>query len=257
MRAYLSEIVDAHRAALGGDIHGLADLTAEAMASPKPLDFSGALVASSGVALIAEVKRRSPSKGDLAPDLDPALVARAYRDGGAACLSVLTDVEFFGGSVEDLRAAKAASGLPTLRKDFTVSAADVAEARIMGADAVLLIVAALTPDELAEFAALAATFDLAALVEVHDEGELERAVAIGSNLIGINQRDLKTFEVDTARALGMVRALPKGVISVAESGIASRQDVDRLATAGFDAILVGETLVTASDPAIAVKELVG
>jgi indole-3-glycerol phosphate synthase len=257
MRAYLSEIVDAHRAAVSGSAHALADLTAEATASPKPLDFSGALVASPGVALIAEVKRRSPSKGDLAPDLDPALVARAYRDGGAACLSVLTDVEFFGGSVDDLRAAKAASGLPTLRKDFTVSAADVAEARIMGADAVLLIVAALTSDELTEFAALAASFDLATLVEIHDEDELEQALGIGASLVGINQRDLRTFEVDTERALGLVRALPEGVISVAESGINNRRDVDRLATAGFDAILVGETLVTAPDPAVAVKELVG
>jgi indole-3-glycerol phosphate synthase len=207
------------------------------------------------VAVIAEVKRRSPSKGDLAPDLDPVALARAYAAGGAACLSVLTDVEFFGGSPDDLAAARAACALPVLRKDFTVSALDVADARVMGADAVLLIAAALDDAELHDLMALATELDLDALVEIHDEAELDRAVAVGARLVGVNQRDLVTFEVDTARAVRMAPQMPAGVVRVAESGIAGAADARVLADAGYHAVLVGELLVTSGDPEAAVAAL--
>ena len=176
-----------------------------ARAAPSPRDFRrGAESASekspdeATIALVAEIKRRSPSKGELAPDLDPAEVALAYASGGASCLSVLTDGPHFGGSPEDLGSARAAVGLAVLRKDFTVSARDVYDARIMGADAVLLIVALLADGELAELHGLAGDLGMAALVEVHDEDELERALGIGATLVGVNQRNLHTFEVDRA-----------------------------------------------------------
>ena len=208
-----------------------------------------------GVAVIAEIKRRSPSKGDLAPDLDPGVLAKAYQAGGATCLSVLTDSEFFGGSVDDLVEAAGATGLPVLRKDFTVGPRDVCDARLMGADAVLLIAAALSLSELPELLALALDLGLDALVEVHDELELRRALAAGATLIGVNQRDLTTFEVDTRRAERVVGAIPDGVVKVAESGIRGPGDARRLGRAGFDAILVGESLVRSGDPTTAVREL--
>jgi indole-3-glycerol phosphate synthase len=210
---------------------------------------------SGAVAVIAEVKRRSPSKGDLAVDLDAASLAAAYERGGASCLSVLTDVDFFGGSAGDLAAARAATMLPTLRKDFTVAASDVCDARVMGADAVLLIAAALDDAELADFHALAVELGLDALVEVHDEGELERAVAVGADLVGVNQRDLVTFEVDTARALRLAPLVPAGAVAVAESGIDGPAAAAELAAAGYHAVLVGESLVRSSDPATTVASL--
>jgi len=205
--------------------------------------------------LIAEVKRRSPSKGELAPDLVPAALAKAYAEGGADCLSVLTDVEFFGGSADDLTEARAACDLPVLRKDFTVGEADVYDARAMGADAVLLIVAALSQAELSLLRQLANELEMAALVEVHDEEELQRALDAGAKMVGVNQRDLRTFEVDTARAERLAAAMPPGVVNVAESGIRDAADVSRLAASGYDAILVGESLVTSPDPATAVRVL--
>src|SRR5207248_10662644 len=202
-------------------------------------------------------KRRSPSKGDLAPDLVPAVLAKAYADGGADCLSVLTDSEFFGGSTDDLGEARTACDLPVLRKDFTVSEADVYDARAMGADAVLLIVAALTAAELSKLRLLAHELELAALVEVHDEEELKRALDAGAKLIGVNQRDLRTFEVDGARGERLAAAMPPGVVKVAESGIRDADDVRQLAASGYDAVLVGESLVTSPDPAAAVRALKG
>jgi len=207
------------------------------------------------MAVIAEIKRRSPSKGDLAVDLDPTSLAVEYADGGAACLSVLTDVDHFGGSVDDLVAARRASGLPVLRKDFTVSARDVCDARIMGADCVLLIAAALDDAELRSFLALSREIGIDALVEIHDEPELDRAVAAGADLVGVNQRDLVTFEVDTARAVRMAPLMPDGVVRVAESGITGPADVAVLAAAGYHAVLVGEHLVTSGDPRSAVAAL--
>jgi indole-3-glycerol phosphate synthase len=253
---YLDRIVAAHRAAAAGDGRDFAALEAAATAAPPPRGFTAALRGRRGdVAVIAEVKRWSPSKGPLAPNLDPAATAAAYRDGGAAALSVLTDREFFHGSADDLVRARAATDLPVLRKDFTVGPADVLDARVMGADAVLLIAAALSPDELAELHGLALRVGLDALVEVHDETEAEQAVAAGATLIGVNQRDLFTFEVDGARAERVAKVIPKVVVGVAESGIRTRDDVRRLGDAGFDAVLVGEALVTRPDPAAGVREL--
>ena len=207
------------------------------------------------LAVIAEVKRASPSKGALAPDLDPAELARTYQAGGAACLSVLTDVEFFRGSPDDLATARAACTLPVLRKDFTVDGRDVCDARLMGADAVLLIAAALADEELHSFGDLARRLGLDVLVEVHDEDELARAVAAGADLVGVNQRDLVTFEVDTERALRMAPQMPDGVICVAESGIAGPSDAAQLARAGYHAVLVGEHLVTSGDARSGVADL--
>jgi indole-3-glycerol phosphate synthase len=257
MATYLDRILDQHRADAAVDREPLDDLVERASAEPPPRGFRAALAAAAEIelAVIAEVKRRSPSKGDLAADLDPAAVACAYADGGAACLSVLTDEQWFGGSAADLRAARAAVDVPVLRKDFTVDARDVARARLMGADAVLLIVAALDDPELADFHALARELDLDVLVEVHDEAELDRAVGVGAELIGVNQRDLVTFEVDTDRAVRVGRAMPDGVVRVAESGIRGSEDARRLAEAGFHAVLVGESVVTAGDPAGSVADL--
>ncbi len=207
------------------------------------------------MAVIAEVKRRSPSKGDLWPDLDAAALAAQYETGGASCVSVLTDEEWFGGSVEDLRVARSATALPVLRKDFTVHPHDVLDARIMGADCVLLVVAALDDAELRDFHDLAGELAMGALVEIHDESELERALAVDATLVGVNQRDLVTFEVDTARARRMAPQIPAGVVRVSESGVRGRADVVAHGLAGYHAVLVGETLVTSGDPAGAVRAL--
>jgi indole-3-glycerol phosphate synthase len=276
---YLDRIVAAHRAAAADDTRSLSALVAEAEAMAPTRGFAAALRRASGrgtststsvgtgtghgepggrlLAVIAEVKRRSPSKGDLNPDLDPAATARAYAAGGAACLSVLTDAESFGGSPADLQAARAAVDLPVLRKDFTVGPADVCDARLMGADAVLLIAAALDDSELADLHGLAGQVGIDALVEVHDEAELERALDAGAYLVGVNQRDLVTFAVDHDRAVRVGKAMPASVIRVAESGIRDADDARALAAAGFDAVLVGESIVTAADPAAAVKALRG
>jgi indole-3-glycerol phosphate synthase len=255
---YLDRILEAHRAVAAQDRRSLDSLVEAARRQPPARGFAAALLAADRrPAVIAEVKRRSPSKGDLRSDLDPAAMVTAYASGGAACLSVLTDGEFFGGSSDDLRSARSASGLPVLRKDFTVSAADVCDARIMGADAVLLIVAALDGAELQDFHALALELGLDPLVEVHDQAELERALAVGASLVGVNQRDLVSFEVDRQRAVRVAGAIPDSVTRVAESGIAGSADVAGLRAAGFDAVLVGESLVTAPDPAAAVAALAG
>lgn len=256
MATYLDRILEAHRSAAAADDRPIPRLADDAAAAPPPRGFRQAL-AGGELALICEVKRRSPSKGDLAPDLDPAALARAYEAGGAACLSVLTDEAFFGGSAADLVAAREACSLPVLRKDFTVSERDVYDARAMGADAVLLIAAALDDAELAAFRALASELGLDTLVEVHDEPEVERALVVGADLIGVNQRDLVTFEVDTERAVRLAPRIPDGVVRVAESGIAGPDDARRLRDAGYDALLVGEWLVTSPDPAAAVAALRG
>ncbi len=252
---YLDRILAAHRNAAAEDRRNVEHLLDEARALAPARDFTGALRAEEGLAVIAEVKRRSPSKGDLHADLDPAVLADVYARGGATCLSVLTDAEFFGGSPADLREARDATGVPILRKDFTVSVADVCDARLMGADAVLLIVAALDDAELADLHGLAHELGLVALVETHDEAEVQRALAVGASLIGVNQRDLVTFEVDTDRAVRVAGAIPDAAVRVAESGIRGVEDAGRLADAGYHAVLVGETLVTAPDPAAAVAAL--
>src|SRR5207302_2516722 len=189
---HLERIVAAHRGMAAADDRRLEELERAALAGPPVRSFRDAL-AGDGLSVIAEVKRRSPSKGDLAADLVPAVLAKAYADGGADALSVLTDAEFFGGSTDDLDEARTASNLPVLRKDFTVSQADIYDARAMGADAVLLIVAALDDAELSSFRLLASELEMAVLVEVHDEREVERALAAGAKIVGVNQRDLRTF----------------------------------------------------------------
>ena len=255
MATYLDRIVAHHRELARLDTRPLPALLDSARAQPPIRGFRVALAASNQLAVIGEVKRRSPSKGDLNVGLDPAQLAREYERGGATCLSVLTDEEYFGGSATDLQTARKACSLPVLRKDFTVSECDVLDARIMGADCVLLIVAALAESELRDFHALAIEVGLDALVEVHDEAELDRALAVGSTLIGVNQRDLVTFQVDHDRARRMAALIPEAVVSVAESGVRGRADAVALRSAGYDALLVGESLVTAGDPASAVAQL--
>ena len=251
---YLHGIVERHREVAAADARRLDNLVADAATMPPARGFARALAAD-GLAVIAEIKRRSPSKGDLNRGLDPAGLAATYEQGGAACLSVLTDEEFFSGSAADLQAARGAASLPVIRKDFTVDPRDVADARLMGADAVLLIVAALDELELIELHQLAVELGLDALVEVHDEPELEIALDAGATLVGVNQRNLLTFEVDHDRAARVGTAIPAGVVKVAESGIRDRDDARRLADAGYDALLVGETLVTSGDPAAALRAL--
>jgi indole-3-glycerol phosphate synthase len=259
MPTYLADIVSAHRAAVAEDGRDIDELILSALCAPRTGGFAAALgaQAADGLGVIAEIKRRSPSKGDLDPGLDPAEMARDYAAGGATCLSVLTDGPAFGGAADDLVAAKAAARLPVLRKDFTVARADICDARLMGADAVLLIAAALDDAELDEFVGLAAVLGLDALVEVHDEAELDRALLAGSRLVGVNQRDLRTFEVDRRRAERLAARIPPYVLAVAESGIRDADDAAALAALGYQAVLVGETLVRAADRAGAVKALLG
>jgi indole-3-glycerol phosphate synthase len=211
--------------------------------------------AESSLAVVAEIKRRSPSKGDLFADLDPSVLARQYEAGGASCLSVLTDGPHFGGSVDDLRQARSAVGLPVLRKDFTVAERDVFDTRLMGADCVLLIAAALEPSQLVDLSGLAIDIGLDVLVEIHDEDELAVAVSAAAPAIGVNQRDLVTFEVDHARAERMAGIIPDSVVKVAESGVRDSTDAGNLRRAGYDAILVGETLVRSGDPTAALRSL--
>jgi indole-3-glycerol phosphate synthase len=256
---YLDSILVAHRRRAADDTRPKEVLEALVADLPPTRGFTAALRARVAndheIAVIAEIKRRSPSRGDLALDLDPGKLAGEYSRGGAAALSVLTDEEFFSGAVADLQLARESVELPVLRKDFTVSFRDLYDARAMGADAALLIAAALGQDELASFVALSVELGLAALVEVHDEAELARALDAGATLVGVNQRDLHTFEVDTDRALRVAEAMPEGVVRVAESGVRSPADVSRLFDAGFHAVLVGETLVRADDPAEALRQL--
>lgn len=224
-----------------------------------PLDFAAAL-RKPGVSLIAEIKRASPSRGLLRPELDPGQLAVTYVEGGAAAISVLTDERFFQGSLSDLVAVKNALGragreVPILRKDFVLDVYQVYQARVYGADAVLLIVAILETEELAELLALARELGMEALVEVHCEEELNRVLPLGPSIIGVNNRDLQDFSVDLATTLRLQPHMPRSAILVSESGIHRRADVERLARAGVDAILVGEALVTAEDVVGKIREL--
>jgi len=207
--------------------------------------------------VIAEFKRRSPSRGEIRPGADPAEIARAYESGGAAAMSVLTDVDFFGGSDVDLVAARHACGLPVLRKDFTIDAYQIIEAAALGAGAVLLIVRILDDGLLRELLAIAAEAGLDALVEVHAAEEVDRALAAGAAIIGVNNRDLDTFAVSLETSVALRPRIPEGVITVAESGIHTRTDVARLRDAGFDGLLVGEALMAAPDPGAALRALTG
>lgn len=254
-RTYLDNILDHHRARAAADGRALDALIDQALACVPTRGFAKAISATPHLAVIAEIKRRSPSKGDLNAAMDAAVMAQNYQAGGASCLSVLTDVPHFGGSVEDLQTARNACTLPVIRKDFTVDARDVCDARIMGADCVLLIAAALSAVELAEFLALARRIDIDALVEVHDEAELAVALDAGATLIGVNQRDLVTFNVDQERAVRMGSLIPSRLVKVAESGVRGREDALALRAAGYDAVLVGEHLVTSANPSKALTDL--
>lgn len=255
MATYLDRILDWHRQRAAADQRPIDRLIEDAVACPPTRGFRSALQNADGLAVISEIKRRSPSKGDLNAELDPALLAKHYAAGGAVCLSVLTDEQFFGGSASDLRTARAACNLPVLRKDFTVSPHDVVDARIMGADCVLLIAAAHRSCVLGDLHALATELGLDVLVEIHDEDELEVALEADATLIGVNQRDLVTFEVDHERAVRVAGSIPDHVVRVAESGVRNRADARALRQAGYHAVLVGETLVTSDDPAHAVRDL--
>ena len=219
-----------------------------------PKDFVGAL-RRPGLAVIAEMKQRTPSMGVLAEDYRPADLAHIYEDGGATAISVLTHMAGFGGRPEHVRAARAATNLPILRKDFVTDPYEVGEARAAGADAILLIVAALDLERLGELLRVTRSRGLAALVEVHNEGEVETALGAGARVIGVNNRDLRTFDVDLGLTERLRKAIPAGVLMVAESGIHTADDARRMREAGADAILVGESLMRADDPAARIREL--
>lgn len=247
-------------------VHPLVQVRAAAEAAPPPLDFVGALRgAPSRPALIAEIKRQSPSRGLLARDVDPLRLAQIYRENGAACISVLTDEHYFGGSLDQLSLLAGHSPrVPLLRKDFLCDPYQVYQARAAGADAVLLIVALLPPDLLRELYALTRSLCMAALVEIHSEAELEAALSCGPALVGINNRNLHDFSVDLGATERLAGRIPPEVCLVAESGIREPEDVARVAAvlrpggeSGVDAILVGEALVTAHDVAAKARELTG
>jgi indole-3-glycerol phosphate synthase len=206
-------------------------------------------------AVIAEIKKASPSKGVLASEFDPASIARLYQQGGAAALSVLTDEKHFRGSLSDLESARAEVGIPVLRKDFTIDAYHVHQAAAHGADAILLIAAVLCERQMRDFRELAERYHMAALVEVHDEEELKPAIASGARMIGVNNRNLHTFEVSLETSLDLADQIPSGVTRIAESGIHSLDDVKRLSAVGFQAFLVGEHLMKSGDPVAALRAL--
>ena len=218
-------------------------------------DFAAAL-REKRPAIIAEVKKASPSKGVLSHDFDPARIAMAYESGGASAVSVLTDESFFQGSIADLENARAAIALPVLRKDFTIAESQILEAAAHGADAILLIAAILTEREIREYREYAAKLRLTALVEVHNRRELDIAIGAGSDVIGVNNRDLNTFAVTLDTSLDLAEHIPASVLRVSESGIHGPEDIARLRAAGYSAFLVGEHLMKSGDPAAALHRLV-
>ncbi|MFE8646434.1 indole-3-glycerol phosphate synthase TrpC [Sphingomonas sp. NCPPB 2930] len=223
-------------------------------------DFEGALrarIAAGRPAVIAEVKKASPSKGVLREDFTPADIAQSYAEHGAACLSVLTDQQFFQGSVDFLKQARASCDLPVLRKDFMVDAYQVYESRAMGADAILLIAAVLDDAQMADLEAVARGLDMAVLVEVHDGEELQRALKLRTPLVGINNRNLRSFEVTLDTTLGLLAEVPKDRLLVTESGILAQEDVQKMRDAGVHAFLVGEAFMRAKDPGVALAALFG
>jgi len=223
---------------------------------PVPSPWSAAF-AGPDVAVVAEVKRRSPSAGDIAPDLDPAFLASEYDAGGARAVSVLTNERFFGGSLADVESVRAAITRPILRKDFILDPVQLYETRAIGASATLLIVRALEPQQLADLHQLASELGLATLIEVHDVKELEEALRVSPDCLGVNSRDLTTFQVDVNQMAHVVRSVPAGITTVAESGMENRADVETVASWGADAVLIGTALASSREPAKAVEQLTG
>jgi len=253
----LHRIVDVKRAEVRALRGRASELRERASSASPPRGFAAALRRPGEVRLLAEVKRRSPSAGEIRPGADPVDVARAYREGGAAALSVLTDRDFFGGELAFLERVRAAVDLPVLRKDFVIHPLQLWEARAADADAVLLIVRILTDAEMAGLLTLASELGMDALVEAHTAEEMDRALAAGATLVGINNRDLATFVTDLGLSISLAKGVSEEVTLVAESGIRTAADVDRLGAAGFDAILVGESLMRQPDLAAAARALVG
>jgi indole-3-glycerol phosphate synthase len=237
----------------------LAEMQRRAAAAPPPRDFVGALraqIAAGRPAVIAEMKRASPSKGLLRADFDPAAIARSYEAGGAACLSVLTDRDFFQGDPAHLLAARGACGLPVLRKDFITEPYQVHEARALGADCILLIAAVLARQDMQGLEASARLLGMAVLVEVHDAAELEAALSLQTPLLGINNRNLRSFETRLETTLELLPLVPRGRIVVSESGIAGKTEIALLRAQGVHAFLVGEALMRATDPGRALADLI-
>ena len=254
---YLDGILAQHREVASRDSRSLSGLIEATRTISNSRGFAKRLIEDSknALAVIAEIKRRSPSRGLLSHDLDPKVIAEQYKNAGASCISVLTDSDFFGGSADDLKSARGAVDLPVLRKDFTVSLNDICDAKLMNADCILLIAAALNKVELAEFHNFALELGLDVLVEIHDEPELDLALEVGAKMIGVNQRNLRTFEVDQQRAVRIAKKIPGSVVRVAESGVRTRDDALQLRDAGYHAVLVGETLVTSKNIAMTLNEL--
>lgn len=256
MTGTLSAILGATRRRLAGlraQRDGLRS-AAEKAAVPPPFPVT---LAGGTVAVIAEIKRRSPSAGAIAESLSPAAHARAYASGGAAAISVLTEESYFGGSLADLDQVREAVALPLLRKDFILDELQLYEARAHGASAVLLIARALEPSHLRDLAQAAQALGLVPLVEVHDLEELDRALAVGPGAVGVNARDLDTFRVEVPRIEPLLRAVPAGIAAIAESGLSRREDVERVAAWGADAVLVGSAIAAAADPEAAVRGITG
>lgn len=255
----LDEIVQHKRmeVAASREQRPFADVRADARAAPAPREFRRAIGDRADVALIAEIKRSSPSAGLIREDFDPVVIADCYRAAGAAAMSVLTDERFFAGKLEYVAQARAASSVPVLRKDFIIDEYQVYEARAAGADAILLIVRILSDVQLGEYLVLARELGMAALVETHTADDVGRAVRCGADIIGVNNRDLDTLTTDLATTERLVQVIPPGRVIVSESGISSREDVERLAACGIHAILVGETLMKSDDITGAARSLTG
>lgn len=251
----LADIVETKRNEISELRSRAALLEQQAFERKAPVRAFGQALRNHKPAIIAEIKKASPSKGLLQPDFHPAFIAHAYEQGGAACLSVLTDKQYFQGSLLDLDAARAAVALPVLRKDFTLDRVQVFEAVAHGADAILLIAAILDEAQLQSLRELAESFGLACLVEVHNADELQKSVSSGARIVGVNNRDLNTFEVSLDTSIRLSYLMPSDIIRVSESGIATPADVAVLAEAGFSAFLVGETLMRSNDPRSALQQL--
>ena len=262
MSDILEKILTVKRAEVVAAIsaRSLASVRDDAESALPPRDFAGAIrskLDAGLAAVIAEVKKASPSKGVLRRDFDPAAIGRSYADGGAACLSVLTDEQFFQGHSTYLAQARDASGLPVLRKDFMIDAYQIYEARAMGADCILLIVAALDDAHMTELEAIALSLNMAVLVEAHDGAELDRAMRLKTPLLGINNRNLRTFETHLETTLSLLPRIPGDKLVVTESGILARADVERMRAANVHAFLVGEAFMRADDPGAALSALFG